>query len=88
MTVQAYLILTTQEKNDAEALNDISAAVEGQEVTNALANNLGEGTLVGKWVIPARIMNDPLYTRWLTMVASLPIRILDSETLFAPPPED
>lgn len=53
-----------------------------QEINNLLANNLGYGTLLGKWVAPARLLNDPEYVRWVDTLGTLPIHVMDSETLF------
>ena len=83
MTVQAWIILTGSEKTDAEALNDGAAAVEARAIDNTMANSLGEGTLVGKFVLPARLLNDASYSRW-SYLSALPIRTMDSEVLFLP----
>lgn len=82
MTVQAYIVMTPSERNAAELLNDEDAALGSQEITNTLANNLGHGTLVGQWVAPARLLNDPGYSRWVPSLGSLPIHVMDSDTLF------
>lgn len=91
MTVQAFIIATPAERLSAEALNGPLAAVEGREIDNPLANSLGEGVLVGKYVFPARLLNDPSYTRWAEPSVDFPdgmgallIRVLDSDTLFLP----
>lgn len=86
MTVQAFIVLTTEQKDAAEALNTDSARVQGQSIANTLANNLGYGTLVGLYVLPARILNDPSYVAWVPSLGGLPIHVMDSETLFPPPP--
>lgn len=83
MTVQAWIILTEAEKIAAEALNDGSAAVEARAIDNTMANSLGEGTLVGKFVLPARLLNDTSYSRW-SYLSAMPIRVMDSEVLFLP----
>lgn len=83
MTVQAFIVMDTATKGSAEALNGGGVAVAPQEIVNALANNLGHGTLVGQWVAPARLLNDPDYSRWVTLLGSLPIYVMDSDTLFA-----
>lgn len=88
MTVQAFIVMTTAEKNAASALDDDEVALGARQVTNALANNLGYGTLVGNWVSPARLLNDPDYARWVPSLGTLPIHVMDSETLFVPPPDD
>lgn len=88
MTVQAWIIMTQTERDDAEALNDEEAAIGARQIDNPLANNLGQGTLVGKWVAPARLLNDPDYSRWVPTLGALPIAVMDSDTLFVPISED
>lgn len=85
MTVQAWIVMTTAEKNEAVALDDENAMLGPLEITNLLANNLGYGTMVGKWVAPARLLNDPDYSRWVPTLGELPIHVMDSDTLFPPP---
>lgn len=87
MTVQAWIVMTPSEKNAATLLDDEEAMLGAQEITNALANNLGYGTLVGQWVAPARLLNDPDYARWVPTLGTLPIHVMDSDTLFTPPEE-
>lgn len=84
MTVQAWIKMDAAEKDAAVALNDEGAVVDPREVTNPLANNLGHGVLVGSFVAPARLLNDPEYGRWSSSLGVLPIYVLDSETLFLP----
>ena len=83
MTVQAWIVMTPSQKNEATLLDDEDAMLGAREVVNSLANNLGYGTLVAQWVAPARLLNDPDYTRWTASLGSLPIHVMDSETLFA-----
>jgi hypothetical protein len=84
MTVQAWIIMTPQQQSDATLLDDENQMIGGREIDNSLANNLGEGTLVGKFVVGARILNDPDYVRWVSSLGSLPIRAMDSDVLFVP----
>lgn len=84
MTVQAMIVMTTAERNDAEALNDVNAELGARQIDNPLSNNLGYGTLVDNWVSPARLLNDPSYVRWVDTLGLLPIYVLDSDTLFLP----
>lgn len=86
MTVQAYIVLDAGQDTAAQALNTPDYQVQGQAIVNTLANNLGYGTLVGLYVIPARVLNDPNYGAWVPTLGSLPIHVLDSDTLFNPPP--
>lgn len=76
--------MTTTEKNAATLLHDGDAMLGAREIDNTLANNLGYGTLVGTWVAPARLLNNPDYTRWVATLGSLPIHVMDSDTLFVP----
>lgn len=86
MTVQAWIALTPAQKTAAVALDDEDAALGPRPVDNSLANNLGYGALLGQWVAPARLLNDPDYSRWVPSLGSLPIYVMDSDTLFSPPP--
>lgn len=83
MTVQAFIVLSSTQAIASSALNNDDYAVAPQEVVNALANNLGFGALVGLFVLPARILNDPGYVAWVPSLGTLPIHVMDSETLFA-----
>jgi hypothetical protein len=84
MTVQAWIVLTEDQKDEAVLLDGNGIALGPRLVENPLANNLGYGTLVGKWVSPARLLNDPDYQRWVPTLGLLPIHVMDSETLFPP----
>ena len=84
MPVQAFIVLDTAQKDAAAALNSPDAAVMPQAITNPLANNLGFGALVGLFVLPARLLNDAAYAAWVPSLGSLPIHVMDSETLFLP----
>lgn len=88
MTTQAYILCTSAEKDAAELLNDQETSVWARPIDNSLANNLGLGTLQDdpaiRFVIPARVLNDPLYDRWVSTLGQLPIHVMDSDTLFLP----
>jgi len=63
--------------------------------TNPDADGFGVGdpiTLVGQYVAPVRIVNDPEYQRevpeMVAFLLTLPSAILEVETIFLPPPED
>lgn len=88
MTVQAFIVMTTTEKNAATLLDDEDAMLGARQIDNALANNLGFGTLVGQWVAPARLLNDSDYSRWVPTLGTLPIHVMDSDTLFIPAAEE
>lgn len=81
-----FIVMTPTEKNDAVALDGGGIALGPREINNALANNLGRGTLVGHWVAPARLLNDPDYARWVPTLKLLPIHVIGSDVLFAPSP--
>lgn len=84
MTVQAYIVMTEAQKNAATLLDDEEINLGAQEITNPLADNLGYGTLVGKWVSPARLLNDPDYARWVPTLGTYDIHIFDTDTLWVP----
>lgn len=84
-TDQAWIVMTDAQKTAATALDDDDAMLGARQITNVLANNLGFGTLLGKWVAPARLLNDPDYVRWVPTLGLLPILVLDSDTIFPPP---
>jgi len=76
------------QKAAAMAFNTPSIQIQPRTIANPLADNLGEGVLLGKFVAPARLLNDPDYTAFYTYCSTLPIRTLDSEVLFLPDPID
>lgn len=80
MTVQTFVIMTAADKSAAQALNDDNAAVMPRLVDNTLAPS----DIAGKWVAPARILNDPAYGRWFDSLSVLPRQILDADMIFAP----
>lgn len=88
MTVQAWIIMTEAQKVSATLLDDEEAMLGARQIDNPLSNNLGFGTLVGEWVAPARLLNDPAYVRWVPTLGALPIHVLDSDVVFLPPPPD
>lgn len=88
MTVQAWILMDTAQRDAGEALNGDGIALGAREIDNPLANNLGYGTILGMWVSPARLLNDPDYARWVPTLGTYPIHVMDSETLFAPPPPE
>lgn len=85
MAVQAWILMTEAEKNAATLLDSAEVRLGALPIENALANNLGLGALVGRWVSPARLLNDPEYAPWVATLGTLPIHVMDSDTLFAPP---
>lgn len=84
MTVQAWIVMTVEQKDAAVELDDGGARLGPREIENVLADNVGLGTLLGKWVAPARLLNDPDYARWVPSLGALPIHVLDTDTIFLP----
>lgn len=91
MTTQAWCLLTDEQNTEILGLNgtlnvdpEHPVGVVARQVDNPLANNLGQGTLVGAWLAPARILNDPYYVNYLPYMDSLPIYTWDSDVLFIP----
>ena len=84
---QAWLIMTSAQNLDVLAINLTTthpSRIIPREINNPLANNLGEGTLLGKFVAPARLLNDPLSVDFYTLCGTMPIRTIDSDILFLP----
>lgn len=90
MTVQAVFIVDADQRTAIMALN---GTVEGygldpQLINNPLADNvgagLGIGNLVGKYWLPARLLNDAGYAPWFDMFSGIPIYSVDDEMLFLP----
>lgn len=88
MPVLAFIVMTQAQRDDAELLNDMDAGLGARQIDNPLADNLGYGTLLNLWVSPARLLNDPDYVRWVPTLGTYPIHVMDSETLFVPPPPE
>lgn len=89
MTVQAWLIFTAAQAADARQHSQTTDfKIDPREIDNPLVGQIGDAIVgVGKAVAPARILNDPEYGPvWSDRLSSLPIRTLDSEVLFLPPP--
>jgi hypothetical protein len=88
MTVLAMIRMTTAQKDSAMLLNDSNQAINPRQIDNPLANALGEGVIVGDWLITARTLIDPEYVRWVPEVEGYPIRVIDSDVMFLPPPPE
>lgn len=85
MVTQAFILMDTTQKDLATAEDNMDRRLGARVIDNPLANALGLGTLVGKWVAPARILNDlPLYAEYVPIMENWPIYVFDSETLFVP----
>ncbi|KQT54643.1 hypothetical protein ASG43_03385 [Aureimonas sp. Leaf454] len=87
MTVQAWLIFTPAQRADAVQFSETTDfKVDPRVIDNPLAGQLGDAEVaVGKFVAPARILNDPEYGPvWSSRLSTLPIRMLDSEVIFLP----
>lgn len=84
MTTMAFILMTPEQAAEAELLNGGGIELGAREINNPLSNNLGLGTLLGKRVSAARLLNDPDYTRWVPTLGTYPIHVMDSDTLFMP----
>lgn len=82
MATFAWIIMLPAEAAAAVLLNYEDAAVDPREIDNPLSNNLGYGTLLGKKVVPARLLNDPPYAPFWPTLGTYPIHVMDSDTLF------
>lgn len=84
MTVRAYILMTSSQRADAQMLDDNTVNIGGRAIDNPLANSLGLGTLVGKYIVGASLLNDPPYERWVETLGILPIHVFDTDVLFLP----
>jgi hypothetical protein len=84
MTTQAWIVMDQAQRDAATTLDNEETMLGARQIDNSLANNLGFGVLVGQWVAPARLLNDPEYQRWVPTLGQLPIHVMDSDTLFVP----
>ncbi|MBX9615569.1 MAG: hypothetical protein K2X25_08235 [Caulobacteraceae bacterium] len=85
---QARITLTDAEKDAAILLDSDDTMLGTLRVANALANNLGYGTLAGQWVAAGRCLKDPDNVRWLPTLNTYPVYALDSETPIPPQPDE
>lgn len=77
---------------DPRAIDNASPGVGINLNDNATGIAAGETvTLTGKFILPKRIVDDPLYQQWcpnlITFLLTLPWCSVEPETIFAPPPE-
>lgn len=101
MSTQNYFVLTSAQRTTAMGFNDPSAAIDPRAVdsaspgsginTNQDATGFDVGdpiALVGQYVAPVRIVNDPEYLPHVPdMVAyllTMPAALLENETIFLP----
>lgn len=101
MSTQNYVILTSAQKDTAEGLDAAPFLIEPRAIDNAApgvgininpdADGVDAGdvvTLVGKFVAPKRIVDDPqclIHCPALaTYLLTLPWAMLENETIFAP----
>lgn len=77
MTISAF-ILTAEERGAAIALNDGG----GVAVDPVPINNPAAGASLGKYLVPARVANDPDYSRWHDFLVTLQPQDVDPQALF------
>lgn len=104
MTTQNYFILTEAQRTTAMGYNQseggvaidppaVSSASPGVGINtnpDAIGFNVSDAvTLVGNYVAPVRIVNDPEYLAevpdMVAFLLTLPTSILENETIFLPP---
>lgn len=102
MSTQNYFVLTAEQCITAHTFDSPDAAIGERAVDSASPgsgvniNDLATGfnvgdpiTLVGKFVAPVRIVNDPAYLFYVpdmvTYLLTLPAALLENETIFLPP---
>jgi hypothetical protein len=82
--IQTWILVPTAGIAALRNLNQKDAAVEPRLIDDPAANTLGFGMLLGKYVLPARIADDPRYSRWASRIAAIPRGDADAEDLFLP----
>ena len=87
MSEQAWIIMTQIERDRATDLDDENTKLGARFVDNLVADSLGLGILVGKWVAPARLLYDLDYRRWVEVLDMLPVAVINSNMLFSPTTE-
>lgn len=94
MATQAFLLMDQTQADAVNALWDDNADddnvgnVQPVLITNALANQLGQGDIDNDhYVAPARILNDPMNVRYRDLCSTFPIFTWDSDVLFTPDPD-
>ncbi len=75
-----WITMTARERVRATALNDRLALLGARRVT--------QGDLAGHWVVPSRVLADPAYERWHTMLSSLPRVTAPPDALFSAPEQN
>lgn len=77
MSEMEWIVMTPTQRAQATVLNDDTALLGSRRVLL--------GALVGKWVVPARLLSDPEYGRWHEMLSPLPRMVASAADLFPPP---
>lgn len=78
-----FIVFTSAEIEAARELDDTDAWIGGR-----LVDGPDAGELTGRYVVNARVLADPTYERWHAMLAALPVQDLDTDVIFAPPPDE
>jgi hypothetical protein len=104
MSTQNYFVLTAAQRSSAVALNGENCAIDPRAIDSAspgsgintnqdaIGFDVGDAVpLVGNYVAPVRIVNDPAYLAevpdMITFLLTLPAALLENETIFLPPEE-
>lgn len=82
--VKAFIVMSAEQHAEGNSLNDANVELGGRKIDNPLSDNLGWGSLVGKYVVGAQLLNDQAYARWVPTLGTYPIHVLDTDTLFIP----
>jgi len=100
-----WIIMTAQQTADIALLNGPDVAIDPRAIDGVgpgVASNLNDGAdglgfgddvpLVGRYVVPRRIVDDPEYTEragpMVAQLLALPFAQLDSEVIFLPASPD
>lgn len=86
----SWILMTTAQAEAATALDVPGSGVAfgAKKITSELANNIGQGTLVGGetdyWVEDVHALIDPTMTVYYALCSTYPIITVEPEVLFVP----
>lgn len=88
MTILAMLRMTSAQRTAAQVLDNNDRVIGGRQIDNPLANLTGDGVIVGDWLVSANVFNDPDYAAYVALLEDCPIRVIDTDVMFLPPPPE
>lgn len=83
--ITSLVIVDETQRDAAIALNDELITVDPRLINNPYADNLGYGTLYGKYAFSRNVLISQEYSRWWEMLSGCLIIIADTDFLFSVP---